>query len=58
MILKFQDLPTHMAAWGLDPSKKLGATPNPAVPPMSAKVKKHMKKYFAWDMMFPDLEVL
>lgn len=58
VILKFQDLPEHMRAWGLDPSKKNGATPSPSVPVMGKKLKKHMLKFFPWDMAFPDLEVL
>lgn len=58
VILKFQDLPKHMEAWGLDPSKRNGATPATTIPPMSKKAKKHMLKYFGWDMAFPDLKVL
>lgn len=58
VILRFQDLQQHMLAWGLDPTKKHGATPSPSVPAMSKKLKKHMLKYFGWDMAFPDLEVL
>lgn len=58
VILKFQDLPEHMKAWGLNADKRNGATPQTPVPPMSKKAKKHMLKYFAWDMAFPDLEVL
>lgn len=58
VILRFQDLPEHMGAWGLDASKKRGSTPSPAVPKMTKKLKKHMLKYFPWDMAFPDLELL
>lgn len=58
VILKFQDLPRHLEAWGLDHTQKRGATPSPAVPAMTKKLKKHMAKYFAWDMSIPDLEVL
>ena len=58
VVLRFQDLPEHMAAWGLDATRKNGATPPVPCPKPSKALQKHMKKYFAWDMAFPDLEVL
>lgn len=58
VILRFQDLAEHMAAWGLDTTKHNGASPKVPCPPITKKLKKHLKKYFAWDMAFPDLEVL
>lgn len=58
IILRYQDLPEHMLSWGLDPAKKNGATPPVPCPKPSKALQKHMKKYFAWDMAFPDLEVL
>lgn len=58
VILKFQDLPKHMQDWGLDHSKRNGATPQIPVPKMTNKLKKHMLKHFAWDMSLTDLEVL
>lgn len=50
IVLKFQDLPTHLANWQLNPNTKAGATPRPECPPMTPKLKKHMMKYFKWDM--------
>jgi hypothetical protein len=58
VILRYQDLQMHMQSWGLDHTTRRGETPSHAVPPMTKKLKKHMTKYFAWDMAFPDLEVL
>jgi hypothetical protein len=50
VVLKYQDLAKHMTAWGLDPSQRNGATPCPKVPYMDKKLKRHMTRYFKWDM--------
>lgn len=49
VILKFQDLPTHMAAWGLDATKRNGHTPQPEVPKVGKRAMKHLRHHFAWD---------
>jgi hypothetical protein len=56
-ILKFQDLRTHMAAWGLDPARHSNASPSPEVPKVSRKVQRHLKKYMPWEMSL-DLELV
>jgi hypothetical protein len=57
VILKFQDLAQHMEAWGLDPSRRNGATPAMPLPKPSKKLKKHLEKYFGWELAM-NLEVV
>ena len=49
-ILKFQDLRTHMAAWGLNPETHSNASPHPDVPKVSRKVMRHIKKHMPWEL--------
>lgn len=49
-ILKFQDLRTHMAAWGLNPETHSNASPHPEVPKVTRKVQRWLKKHCAWEM--------
>jgi hypothetical protein len=50
VVLKFQDLRQHMAAWGLDFDRQNGATVSVPLPPPSKKLRRHLRKYFAWEL--------
>jgi len=50
IVLKFHDLPKHLEAWGLDPKRRNGHTPQPEVPKITKKALKHIRKYFEWDL--------
>lgn len=59
IVLNFADLPRHMKAWQLDGADvKHGETPHSDfMPPLSAKLKKHLLKYHKWDMSL-NLEIV
>jgi hypothetical protein len=50
VILKFQDLRTHMAAWGLNPETHSNASPHPEVPKPTRKLTRWMKKHMPWEL--------
>lgn len=56
-IMKFQDLHKHMEGLGLNPAIHLGKSPSTVMPKMTVKLKRHLEKYFLWDMQ-QDCEVL
>lgn len=57
VVLKFQDLRKHMAAWGLNPEHQAGKTAALPVPKPSKKLRKHLEKHFPWEMAM-DLELV
>lgn len=50
IVLKFQDLPRHMAAWGLNPERKNGATVSVPLPKPSKRLQRHLNKHFKWEL--------
>lgn len=50
VVLKFQDLRQHMASWGLNPDRQNGATVSVPLPPPSKKLRRHLRKHFAWEL--------
>lgn len=50
VVLKFEDLKKHMEGLGLNPQSVDAGTPQLPFPKMTPALRKHMKKYFEWEM--------